>query len=232
VDYKFVDIAEGKSAIPIAENAVLQSKPSVQATDRTDLIAAMQQDLSQVDRILVQMLSPDTEMGRFVNGEAEYDAVLSRVSGFDSALRGFLNPRSDLGKAVFSADMYNGIRDSVLSVDKTLVSIQNGEGTAGHLFASDDQYNQFLRQLADLRASLAAAGRSPLLQDDAAWERISSLLASTDAMITSLNAGAGPVGRLLENPQLYESLNGSLRRMETLLRDLRDHPQKYLRIKF
>jgi phospholipid/cholesterol/gamma-HCH transport system substrate-binding protein len=232
VDYKFIDIAEGKSALPIAEDAVIQSKPSVQATDRTDVIAAMQQDLAQVDRIMVQMLSPDTEIGRFVNGEVEYDAVLSRISGFDSALHTFLNPQGNLGKAVFSADVYNGIRDSVLSIDKTLTSIQNGEGTAGHLFASDDQYNQFILQLADLRASLAAAGSSSLLQDDASYRRIVRLLAATDAMITSLNAGNGPVGRLLENPQLYESLNGSLRSMEALLRDLREHPQKYLRIKF
>ena len=232
VDYKFIDIAGGKSALPIGEGAVLQSKPAVQATDRTDLIAAMQQYLTQTDQILVQMLSPDTVIGKFVNGEVEYNAVLADVSGFDNALHTFLNPRGNLGKAVFSPEMYNGIRDSVSSVDRTLSAIQNGQGTAGRLFASDDQYTQLMRQLMDLRASLAAAARSPLLQDDAAWERITRLLASTDAMITSLNAGEGAAGRLLANPQLYESLNGSLRSMEALLRDLRVHPQNYLRIKF
>ena len=128
--------------------------------------------------------------------------------------------------------MYNQIHNSVLSVDKTLASIQNGEGKAGRLFASDDQYNQFLRQVADLRASLAAASSSPLLQDDASYLRITRLLASTDSMIASLNAGQGRAGRLLTNQQLYESLNGSLRRMETMLRDFRENPQKYLRIKF
>ncbi|MGA2714636.1 MAG: MCE family protein [Bryobacteraceae bacterium] len=231
VDIKFIDIAEGKSPLPIAEDAVLQSKPAVQATDRTALLAAVQRDLAQVDQILAQMLSPNTEVGRFVNGEAEYDAVLSRVSGFDSALHTFLNPQGKLGKAVFSMDMYADIHDSVLRVDKTLASIQNGEGTAGRLFASDDQYNQFLRQLADLRASLAAANASSLLQDDASYVRIVRLLAATDAMMASLNTGEGRAGRLLANPQLYESLNGSLRSMETLLRDFREHPRKYLRIK-
>ena len=231
VAYKFIDIAEGKSPLPIAENGILQSKPAIQSTDRTDAIAALRNNLDQVDRILAQTLSADTEIGRFVQGEAEYDAVLSRVSGFDSALHTFLNPQGSLGKAVFSPDMYNGIRDSALSVDKMLTSIQSGEGTAGHLFANDDQYNQFLRQLADLRASITAANAGSLLQDDASYRRIARLLAATDAMIASFNAGGGPVGRLLDNPQLYESLNGSLRSMQTLLRDIREHPQKYLRIK-
>ena len=232
VDYKFVDIAEGKSPLPIAEDAVIQSKPAVSATDRTDVLAAVQQDLAQVDQLLTQTLSPDTELGRFVNGEKEYDAVLSRVSGFDNALHTFLNPQGNLGKAVYSLDMYNQIHNSVLSVDKTLASIQNGEGAPGRLFASDDQYDQFVRQLADLRASLAAANTSPLLQDDESYLRITRLLASTDSMIASLNAGEGRAGRLLTDQQLYESLNGSLRSMETLLREVREHPQKYLRIKF
>jgi phospholipid/cholesterol/gamma-HCH transport system substrate-binding protein len=232
VDYKFIDIAEGKSPLPIAEDAVIQSKKAVSATDRTDVLAAAQQDLAQVDRILAQTLSPDTELGRFVNGEKEYDGLLSHVSGFESALHTFLNPQGNLGKAVYSLDMYNQIHNSVLSVDKTLVSIQNGEGEAGRLFASDDQYNQFLRQVTDLRTSLAAANSSPLLQDDASYLRITRLLASTDSMIASLNAGEGRAGRLLTNQQLYESLNGSLRNMEMLLRDFRGNPQKYLRIKF
>jgi phospholipid/cholesterol/gamma-HCH transport system substrate-binding protein len=146
-------------------------------------------------------------------------------------LHTFLNPQGNLGKAVYSLDMYNQIHNSVLSVDKTLTSIQNGEGVRGQLFASDDQYNQFLRQLADLRASLAAANSSPLLQDDASYLRITRLLASTDSMIASLNAGEGRAGRLLTNQQLYESLNGALRNMEALLRDFRGNPQKYLRIK-
>ena len=131
VDYKFIDIAEGKSALPIGEGAVLQSKPAVQATDRTDLIAAMQQYLTQTDQILVQMLSPDTVIGKFVNGEVEYNAVLSDVSGFDNALHTFLNPRGNLGKAVFSPEMYNGIRDSVSSVDRTLSRYSEWPGNRG-----------------------------------------------------------------------------------------------------
>lgn len=231
VDLKFIDIAEGKSPLPIAENAVIPAKPAVEATDRADLFAAVQQDLAQVDQILAQTLSPDTEVGKFIHGEAEYDAVLSRISGFDGALHTFLNPQGSLGKAVFSSDMYNDIHNAVLRVDQTLTSIQNGQGTAGRLFVSDDQYNQFVGQLAGLRASLAAANSSPLLQDDATYLRIARLLASTDSTIASLNAGEGPAGRLLTNQQLYESLNGSLRKMEALLRDFRENPRKYLRIK-
>ena len=71
----------------------------------------------------------------------------------------------------------------------------------------------------------------PWAKDDAEYRRMLKMLKATDEMITSLNAGEGKAGRLLTNPQLYESLNGSLRGLEELLRDLRENPQKYLRYK-
>jgi phospholipid/cholesterol/gamma-HCH transport system substrate-binding protein len=57
------------------------------------------------------------------------------------------------------------------------------------------------------------------------------MLKSTDALLTSLNAGEGEAGRLLTNAQLYDSLNGKLAGMETFLRDFRENPRKYLRVK-
>jgi phospholipid/cholesterol/gamma-HCH transport system substrate-binding protein len=234
---RFIDIAEGKSPIPIREGGVLQSQPAQQAAFHEDQIKALQTELTQVDQILADMSSTDTQIGKFFVGEQLYDTVLLRVRGFDSALHTFLTPQSDLGKAFYSAEMYNRIHDRVSQIDKVLASIQNGEGTAGHLFASDEQYNEILSELTSLRSTLADAnaGKGKLgaaLQDDAQYRQIARMLAATEAMIESLNAGEGQAGRLLANARLYEALNGSLRSMEELLRDFRENPRKYLRIKF
>jgi phospholipid/cholesterol/gamma-HCH transport system substrate-binding protein len=236
VGYQFIDVAEGKSPIPLKEDGVLQSEPVKEAADRADLIKTLQDDLTGVDQILADMSSPDTKIGEFVVGEQLYDTVLLRIRGFDDALHTFLTPQSDLGKAFYSAEMYNRIHDSVAQADKLVASIQNGEGTAGHLFASDEQYDEFLRQLTGLRSSLADANAGKgqlgaLLRDDAGYRRMARLLSATDRMIASLNAGEGGAGRLLGNAQLYESLNGSLRSLAEVLRDLRENPRKYLRVK-
>jgi phospholipid/cholesterol/gamma-HCH transport system substrate-binding protein len=234
---RFIDIAEGKSPIPIKEGGVLESEPVKQAADRADLIQTLRNNLTEVDRILADMSSPGTQIGKFVVGEQLYNTVLLRIGGFDSALHKFLTPQSDLGKAFYSAEMYNRIHDRVAQVDRSLVSIENGEGAAGHLFASDDQYNEILAELTSLRSALADAnaGQGKLgaaLRDDAGYRQITRLLSATDAMIASLNAGEGKAGRMLSNAQLYEALNGSLRSMEELLRDVRQNPRKYLRVKF
>jgi ABC-type transporter Mla subunit MlaD len=233
---QFIDIAEGKSPIPIHEDGVLQSEPVKQAADRADQMKTLQDDLAQVDQILIDVASPDTKTGSYIVGEELYDTLLLRIRGFDQSLHTFLTPQSDLGKTFYTAEMYNRIHNPVVQLDKTLASIQNGEGTAGHLFSSDEQYNDLLRQLTGLRTSLADmnAGKGKvgsLLQDDAGYLAFSRLLKSTDAVIASLNAGEGRTGQLLTNAQLYESLNGSLHSLEQVLHDLQADPHKYLRYK-
>jgi phospholipid/cholesterol/gamma-HCH transport system substrate-binding protein len=236
VGYKFLDIAGGKSPIPIGEDGVLQSEPVQEAVDRANQMITMENNLAQFDHILADLSSPQTAIGKLFQSEQLYDTVLSDVRNFDSGLHTVLTPQSELGQAFYSLEFYNSIHDFVGQFDNMLASIQNGEGAAGHLFASDEQYNEILRELTSMRSSLADANAGKgkwgvLLQDDASYGQITHLLSTTDALIASLNAGEGTGGRLLSNAQLYESLNGSLRRMEQFLRDFRQTPRKYLRVK-
>ena len=91
-----------------------------------------------------------------------------------------------------------------------------------------------MRDLRDLRGSIAnlSAGNGQFgaaLSRDDAYRHAFEMLRATDDLISGFNAGKGRIGELLRDPRLYESLNGSLRSLEELLRDFREHPQKYLR---
>ena len=228
VGTQFVSIDEGKSKLPVQADGVLKSEPLNQAADRADLIKSLSDELAQVDDLLTQMTSPETAVGALVNGEQEYDQILKRISGFQASLHNFESMDNKIGQALFSDKLYNQLHGSLKQIDDTMSAIQRGEGAAGKLFASDEQYEGFVRQLRDLRGSLAKT--APYLNDDTQYRRIQRLLKETDAAIASLNAGQGSVGQLIANAQLYESLNGSLRSLQALLLDFQEHPTKYLRI--
>jgi phospholipid/cholesterol/gamma-HCH transport system substrate-binding protein len=233
---KYIDIAEGKSPLPIAENAILPSRPVERSTDRTNLMEAVKERLTKIDELLVEMTTPGTATGKFVGDSTIYDKFVAGITLAQTQLNSYLNPQTQLGKAVYSPEAYNKGHDELTRFDNMLASIQNGEGRAGHLLASDEQYNGYVRRLTDLRASLADVkarkGRlGSLLEDDEAYRRAVRLLADTNRQIAALNAGNGSAGRLLTDAQLYESLNGSLQHLEALLKDLRGNPQKYLRVK-
>lgn len=226
VGSQFVDIAEGKSPIPIAENGILTSEPVKGAEDRADLIQSLQDRLKQVDSILADVSNPQSGLGQSLLTSNLHDQVLGVLSNLDNGIHSLLNPKSSAGQAFYSLELYNGIRDPLRRLDQTLILLQNDR-----LFTSDEQYTQALAQIRDVRASLSRLNSKGLLQDDATYRRIERLLADTERTLASVNAGEGRAGSLLANAQLYESLNGSLRSMENFLQDFRVNPRKYLRYK-
>ena len=49
-------------------------------------------------------------------------------------------------------------------------------------------------------------------------------------MLDKINRGDGTLGQLLNNPALYESLDGTTREVRALLKDFRANPKKFLTI--
>ncbi|HWE50569.1 MAG TPA: MlaD family protein [Bryobacteraceae bacterium] len=236
VGYAFIGITEGKSAVPVGEDGVLQSEPLKQAVDRADQIRVLRNNLAQIDDLLAQASSPDTQLGKFIVSDVEYNKILGNLEDAERTVHSVITPQSTLGQAFYSLDMYNKIHDGVTRIDASLHAIQNGQGLAGELLTQDDRYNDLVRQLSDLRATLAGmnAGQGSggaLLENDELYQRLEKMIASVNSSLASLNAGEGRAGELLASPQLYESLTGSLQKIEELLHDLRTDPKKYMRLK-
>ncbi len=232
---KFIAIKQGKSPAPVREGGVLRGEPFREASVRANQLDALHNDLTKLDQILAELSSPDTQSGQIFQSSQMYDSTLAGMEAFHQTLHKFTNPQSDLGQAFYSLKLYDAIEEFIRTVEKALSGIQNGEGALGHAFASDEQYNETLRSLKDLHSFLADAnagkgGWGAWLQDDSNYREFVRVLAEADRSIARLNTGEGTAGQLLANAQLYESLNGSLRNMEAMLRDLRQDPHKYLRV--
>lgn len=233
---KFVDIDPGKSGVLLAGGGVLESEPIDTSADKEDLVHGLQVSLKKVDDMLAGVANPDTPLGHYVMGDAEYNQLVRSVDTFESSMRSLASRATPMGAAVFTPGQYATWDKSLQNLDDTLQSIQRGEGTMGRLYVSDDQYNSILNQVKDLRKSIAGfradmAKMGPQLQDDELNRKITRMLKSTDDMLASLNRGDGQVGALLTNPQMYESLVGALNSLQEFLKDFDADPKKYLRVK-
>jgi phospholipid/cholesterol/gamma-HCH transport system substrate-binding protein len=233
---RFVDIDPGKSAVRLRGGGVLESEPIDTSADKEDPILGLQDSLKKVDTMLAGVASPNTPIGHYVMGEAEYDQLVRSVDTFESSMRSLASRATPMGAAVFTPGEYATWDKSLQHLDDSLQSIQRGEGTMGRVFVSDDQYNSILNEVKDLRKSMAQfradmTKMGPQLRDEEAYRKITRMLKSTDDMLASLNRGEGQVGELLTNPQMYESLVGALNNLQEFLKDFDAHPQKYLRMK-
>jgi phospholipid/cholesterol/gamma-HCH transport system substrate-binding protein len=117
-----------------------------------------------------------------------------------------------------------------------LADLQTGQGTAGKFLkdtALYDEAKQTVDQIqvlvADLNAGKGTAGK--LLKDDQLSKRLDELVAKLNGTIDKINSGQGALGQFLVNPQLYESVNGVTREFQSLAKDMRANPKKFLTIR-
>jgi phospholipid/cholesterol/gamma-HCH transport system substrate-binding protein len=70
-----------------------------------------------------------------------------------------------------------------------------------------------------------------IIKDQDFYNKLNDLLAKLDATMDKVNAGQGTLGQIMTNPQLYNSLNGATREFQSLAKDMRANPKKFLTIR-
>lgn len=61
-------------------------------------------------------------------------------------------------------------------------------------------------------------------------KRANDVLASLDTTLNNINQGKGTLGQLAQNRELYDQMENVSRDLDALLKDLKEHPGRYVRI--
>ena len=129
--------------------------------------------------------------------------------------------------------------DSVLgkesSFARTLDNVEVLTANARELSGRFEHYGELLEEI---MASLdsAALGFRSVVDDNSSGvqrtvARLDNLSARLDTMLTDLESGRGTLGRLLKDEKLYEDLRQTALEARNLIQEIRDKPEKYIRIK-
>ncbi len=236
VGFKFVAIKQGTSTMLAADRSTLASEPLQDADQRANLARTLQEELRDTDAMLATVTSPNTTVGHYIFGDAEYRNLMNGTKAFSAAAREFSDPKGWAGSVIFQSDAYDKARDAMLKTEQSMESVTKGEGAAGKLFADEQAYQDVLTQLKSLRKSLEDlnAGKGSggaLLTTDAGYKKVEELLKATDKLLAPLDAKEGTVAELLHDPKLYQSLNKALHTLDTMLADFHQNPDKYTKRK-
>jgi phospholipid/cholesterol/gamma-HCH transport system substrate-binding protein len=223
---KFINIHPGIAKDTLKAGDELFAKPPSNDFDPADLIATLKQALNQVNGILDAIDDPTTTVGALVKGDALYTQVRAYFVAMQNTIHQMGNPKSPAGQAIFGTELYDQLRGPLIDIDKQLAAIENGEGELGHFYASTEQYDKVRAQVGDFRKSVAEMRKNPLLTDGGQYEQWLATLRKLNLAVAELANSPG-----FENAQMYESLSGSAKSAENFLREFRQNPQKFLRIK-
>jgi phospholipid/cholesterol/gamma-HCH transport system substrate-binding protein len=237
---KFINITKGRAPQHVKANDELAS---LQGQDIPELMAAtgklmnsFQAMVGRVDNLLAGVEAGQGNLGKLLKDEELYQ----RVNGIASEAQKLLNDvRTGSGtasKLLYDDALYNELRAPFRRIDAILADLQAGQGSAGKLLKDPALANELQAVLgeiktliADVNAGKGTAGK--LLKDDQLHKQLDQLLAKFTGTIDRINSGQGTLGQLVVNPQLFEALTGATREFQSLAKDMRANPKKFLTIR-
>jgi phospholipid/cholesterol/gamma-HCH transport system substrate-binding protein len=232
---RLANINEGKSTTSLQPGAELQRTPPTQI-NMADLMTAARKIIASTDALLSDIQDGRGNLGQFVKSDAFYNDTLKKVSEFQRQIRELTARDSNTGRLIYDDSLYEQLRAPVTRLNQQLADLESGQGAGGKLLKDPAQYDQLRktigdlrRQLDDLEAGKGQAGK--LLKDDEAYVRIVRMINDLNKQVDALNSGEGALGHFMASSSLYESLNGETKSLQNLLKELRENPKKFLRLK-
>jgi phospholipid/cholesterol/gamma-HCH transport system substrate-binding protein len=237
---KFINITKGRSATPVKPGGELRS---LQAQDIPELMAqsanllATLQDISKrTDEMLADIDAGKGNIGKLLKDEELYKRLNGIAAEGQQLLADIRTGQGTLSKLLYDDSLYQEIRSPIKRIDAMLADLQQGQGTAGKLLKDPAIYDDARQTLAEMRrlvqelnAGKGTAGK--LLKDEQLYQQFNQLAAKLDRTLERIDSGQGTLGQLLVNPQLYESMKGAMREFQSLAKDMRANPKKFLRLK-
>ena len=222
---KFIQITSGKSPNRVRPGAEIAFKGSGDLMTSLDL-SQFRRNLDQMDVILTDIENGRNELGKFVMTDSMYRDLLHRVAELESGIRAAANTTSAVGRELYTDALYVQVADPIARIDKTLARLQAGEGSVGQLLHDTGQYDQAQSQLASLRKSIAGVRASEFFASAAAYEGwgagVSGLIRSVDEF------GVSP---MMLRSDVYEGLSGMAKELQGTVKEFRQDPRKFLRLK-
>lgn len=204
----YTDGLMGGKAIAIemgSSSTMLQKGDTLHAAETRDMLAAAGTELADVKERLTRVMDNLTVTLENVN------AILS-------------DNKTHIDGTLAHLNSISGTMDEVLSQEKgeLQTALDNISRFSAALGENSEHFSSMVGNLDRFSEQLAGAGVDSLVVG------LRTTLDELNVAVARINEGAGTVGRLMNDPQLYESLRTASDNLALLLEDLKAHPKRYV----
>ncbi|MHC1704839.1 MAG: MlaD family protein [Tenuifilaceae bacterium] len=155
----------------------------------------------------------------------EFEKTLKIMSDvFNEQNKEHLNQSfENLNKSLYHVNKSTAELDTMLSPNGTLRKIfANVESISTNLKNNNKDITKIIKNFTAISDTIARANiASTLLQVDSAMHQFNSV-------ITKINSGSGTLGNLINNDTLYFNLENASKRLDLLLKDVKENPKRYI----
>jgi phospholipid/cholesterol/gamma-HCH transport system substrate-binding protein len=234
---KFLNITKGTSSQTVKDGDTLRA---LETQDIPELLGQMdkllrtfQTIVNRVDGLLADVESGKGNLGLFLKDDELYKRLNGIASEGQKLVTDVRTGNGTVSKLLNDDSLYQEMRAPLKRVDAILGDLQAGQGSAGKLLKDPVLYNELNDTIKSIHELIAYvnSGRGnagKLLKDEALHQRMIELTTKLNTTLDKVNAGQGTLGQFVVNPQLYDSLTGLTREFQSLAKDMRANPKKFL----
>jgi len=141
-----------------------------------------------------------------------------------------------LGKLITTNELNDKLIRTMTNVETMSNRFTHGNGLLASLMNDDvlaKRVASLISNLSDVSSSLKEGKGSlgKLIVDESFYNDLASLTKRTDSLFAKLSGREGTLGKLANDPAMYDNLNRSIITLDSLLRDLKQNPDRYVTIK-
>lgn len=222
---KFVDITSATALAHIPPGGELKFKSQPDMMRTIDLVD-LERQLRVVDATLSDIEKGANPLGQFILTDTVYKSLRKKFIEMQGLIRKATETTTFAGSVIYTDALYLKMQQPFVQLDQALARLQSGQGEFGKFLRDPAQYEQARAQIQDLRKSIANVQSADFMSSDetyAGWNRTVAGLIQT---VDEVNAMS-----MFSSSEIYDNLNGMAAEMQKTMKDFRQDPKKFLRVK-
>jgi phospholipid/cholesterol/gamma-HCH transport system substrate-binding protein len=232
---KYIEISQGtRDGRPLKEHETVTGAPPL---DLDEMIARanhtfdnLGDTVGNVKDITQAMKDGKGTIGKFLKNEDVYKNLNEFLEKSHSG-------KGTLGNLVNDDKLYKDLSSTAENLRAATENLRIGEGTAGKLLNDKELGDRLANSINKLEGVIVRMEKGDgtlgkLSKDPALYNNLNQVMANLKPLSDRMAKGEGTVGKLFYDKQLYDNTNNTVKEMQLLIRDIRQDPKKYLRIRF
>ena len=237
---KFLDITKGTSSQTVRngdELAALETQDIPQLMNQMAVVLQSFETITgRLDNMLASIEQGKGNIGMLLKDDRLMNSLNSIAAEGQQLMTDIRTGDGTIHRLIYDPALYNELRSPLQRIDALLADLQAGKGTAGLMLKDPSLFDEAHKTLVEIhqlvtQINSGQGNMGKLVKDDRLYRQLDDLVGKFNVTMDKINSGQGSLGQFLTNPKLYESLTETTQEFQSLAKDVRANPKKFLTIR-
>lgn len=143
--------------------------------------------------------------------------------------------KGSVGKLFMDNTMVSQIKETLGNIKSVTGAVKNEKGSLGKLIYNDELYAKLSAASENLneltkKISTGKGSLGKLVSNDSLYNNINSTSSRLNYLLTEASKDSSVVNGLVSDKKLYRELMNSIINLNALVKDIKEHPEKYVKV--